>query len=73
MNINAAFSGINNTSEASSTYTSKTIMNRSGNFLSFEDSDKTVYNLSFISDIEAFLSINNESSGEYFVLRFTAN
>ena len=49
-------------------------MKRSGNFLSFENSDKTAYNLAFVSDTEAFLSINNENTNECFVLRFnTAN
>lgn len=48
-------------------------MTRSGNFLSFTDNDNTVYNLVFISDKEAFLSITNNqaSSGEgKFVFRF---
>ena len=51
-------------------------MTNSGNFLSFVDDDDTIYNLSFISDTETFLSITSkkEVSGEgNFILRFSAN
>ena len=73
VNINASFSETNyDSSSQTRTYTAKPTMKRAGNFLSFEDSDKTAYNLAFISDTEAFLSISNEKSSEYFVLRFSA-
>ena len=76
VNINASLAETNDTSAyaKSRTYNKSLTMKRSDNFLSFEDSDKTAYNLAFISETEAFLSINNENSNEYFVLRFsTAN
>ena len=70
VNINASLAETDGTSAKSRTYNNS--MKRSGNFLSFEDSDKTAYNLAFISDTEAFLSIKN--TNECFVLRFnTAN
>ena len=74
VNIQASFAETNDTSASTKyrTYNDSVTMKRSGNFLSFEDSDNTAYNLAFISDAEAFLSINNESSSEYFVLRFSA-
>ncbi len=74
VNIQASFSETNgnSTSTKSRTYNDSVTMKRSGNFLSFEDSDKTAYNLAFVSEAEAFLSITNESSNEYFVLRFSA-
>ena len=73
VNIQASFTETNDTASTKSrTYNDSVTMKRSGNFLSFEDSDKTAYNLAFISDTEAFLSINNENSNEYFVLRFRA-
>ena len=75
VNINASFSETNN--NASSTpyaYTSQSTLKRFGNFLSVEDeSDNTVYNLSFISDTEAFLAISGQNTGDYFVLRFKAD
>ena len=74
VNIQASFAETNDTSAStkSRTYNDSVTMKRSGNFLSFEDSDKTAHNIAFISDTEAFLSINNENSSEYFVLRFRA-
>ena len=74
VNIQASFAETNDTSAStkSRTYNDSVTMKRSGNFLSFEDSDKIAYNIAFISDTEAFLSINNENSSEYFVLRFRA-
>ena len=83
MNLNTSFS-LTNSFLASLGLSQETVnisetaqfeMTRSGNFLQFHDYD-TTYNLSFISDTEAFLSIisNEQASVEgEFVLRFKAN